>query len=89
MVSDSYAFGLPPKYQRAVTASDSVTLPQTYRGEPLRGLKISNVTGGTDLVLRDWADNDITYTVVAGEYYDFLPRYVKAATTATVVAWYG
>lgn len=46
------------------------------------------VNDGGDLVLRDTGGVDVTYTVEAGQIIPLRPIQVRAATTATVIAWY-
>ncbi len=89
MPSDGLAFGLPPKYQQAITPHATNTIATTYRKASLRGLMIANITSGAIVELTDYEGNTVQYTVVAGMFLDFIPKLVTTNTTATVVAWYG
>ena len=54
---------------------------------PIRPRAIYAAGDGT-LVLRDEGGVDITYTVTAGDVLAFRPIQVRAASTASCVAWY-
>lgn len=63
-----------PSKHLAITTSNTVAQPEIRR--------IVWLTDGT-AVIEDAYGTVITYTLTAGDYLDFTPKYIKNASTAT------
>lgn len=70
----------PSRFWEAITPSDDDILSGVI------GVSIGSVAGGTDLVMVDQNDNEVTFTVSAGQVLPVSPKKIMATgTTASAI----
>jgi hypothetical protein len=88
-IFESYATGLesPGNRHFPITPDDDTDIQHEGRVIIPRAIRVG---GAGNVVIRDGAGTDVTYTCVAGEVLTFRPvRVLATGTTATnIVGWY-